>query len=142
MSTWTEAEDLCQKTNGHLASILTSNEEVEIQKLTNDDCKNYWWIGLKWESKLQRFTWSDQSHFMNFKNIKNGLDKNTCFYVTGKKPQSIGSLLHIVNVHVASCASTRGLLVVMEQIPKPLLLSLPHRIPSHKLYVLRTLQSQ
>ena len=77
-SNWTKAEDLCQESNGHLASILTSNEEAEIQKLKIGGCGKDWWIGLKWE--MQRFTWSDQSPFNNFKSIVNGTDNNPCFY--------------------------------------------------------------
>ena len=58
-SNWTKAEDLCQESNGHLASILTYNEEAEIKKLKIGGCgkDSIWWIGLKWE--MQRFTWSD-----------------------------------------------------------------------------------
>ena len=81
VSNWTNAEDSCKQINGHLASILNQTEEHTVRELIvgTDDCRNGWWIGLKWEP---HFTWSDQSPFKNFKSITSEADNNKpCFYI-------------------------------------------------------------
>ena len=47
--TWQEAEDFCEKRGGHLVTINSDEEQLQIQALIREkaDIKNNYWIGLK-----------------------------------------------------------------------------------------------
>ena len=56
--TWLEAEEFCEKRGGHLVTINSNEEQLQMQALIREmtDIKNNYWIGLKWNEEKQ-FGW-------------------------------------------------------------------------------------
>ena len=86
-SDWDGAEVKCQAKGGHLASILTDEEEKRVEDQVNIAIRHYgnnsicglhrqWWIGLKREQEQKTFSWTDNSTFdyHNIKNMSSGVE--------------------------------------------------------------------
>ncbi|XP_052686814.1 C-type mannose receptor 2-like [Crassostrea angulata] len=69
LSTWYDAQQVCQRNGGYLASMSSKAETVRvllnIHPLIRDEYTKHWWLGLSLNKTIATWKWEDGSDLQN-----------------------------------------------------------------------------